>query len=382
MSDSSPKAAPTMVSPGLRTNAWASFVVVVIALVLGAVLSSGRIVDMAERKPLGDERDRWLSVAEPIASFASTTRLDKPQSVVDGWLGRSTTTPEFVLPTTTTSTVPLSTTTTALPPTSATGPSTTTSRPTTTQPSTTQPTTTQPTTTTTQPTTTVAPRRSISAQAPLVVLAAGDSLGEYIGQELKVIAADASVGDVLLDYSIATGLTRPDYFDWPSHLNEGLAVDRATDAVLFMVGGNDDQPMIVDGQRLATASPEWVEEYRTRAGLLMDIAESHGTYIVWVGLPPMQDERRQMISLEINRVVAEEAAVRSRSSYFDPAPLLLEGDETYSLYVTSPDGELRKARAPDGVHITRQASRWIAQAIWEQMSVDWPQEPPTTTTTP
>lgn len=345
---------------------------VLIALSLGAVLSSGRIVAMAERKPLGDERDRWLSVAEPIESFASATRLDTPESVVDGWLGRSSAPPEFVLTTTTTSPPP-TTTTTAPPTTTTTGASATTT------PSTT---TTRPTTTTTQPTTTVAPRRSVSPQEPLLVLAAGDSLGEYIGQELKVIASDAATGEVVLDYSIATGLTRPDYFDWPSHLNEGLAVERTADVVLFMVGGNDDQPMVVDGVRLATASPEWVEEYRKRAGLLMDIAESHGTYVVWIGLPPMADARRQAIAIEVNRVVAEEAGFRSRSSYFDPAPLLLEGDETYSLYVTSPEGELRKARAPDGVHITRQASRWIAQAIWEQMVVDWPQTAATTTTTP
>jgi hypothetical protein len=47
-------------------------------------------------------------------------------------------------------------------------------------------------------------------------------------------------------FQISTGLSRPDYYDWPAHLEQDMAaVDPRV--VVLLVGANDDQPLRTPG---------------------------------------------------------------------------------------------------------------------------------------
>ena len=83
----------------------------------------------------------------------------------------------------------------------------------------------------------------------------------------------------------ATGLSRPDYYDWPAHLAQDTATGNP-EVVVLLVGANDDQPLETPGGGVADfATPEWVTEYGRRAGALMDQVRREGRTVVWVGLP-------------------------------------------------------------------------------------------------
>ena len=62
---------------------------------------------------------------------------------------------------------------------------------------------------------TPSPRRVVDGSQRLRLWAGGDSMGEYIGNQLLSTLSDRDRSDVELDYRISTGLARPDYFDWP-----------------------------------------------------------------------------------------------------------------------------------------------------------------------
>ena len=76
---------------------------------------------------------------------------------------------------------------------------------------------------------------------------------------------------------VATGLTRPDFFDWPAYLKGDI--DKRTkpfDAVMLIFGANDGQDTKVDGKQLTFGSGSWKAMYAQRVGAVMDIYLKRG----------------------------------------------------------------------------------------------------------
>lgn len=338
----------------------------VVCLIVTALLSSGRLVAMAERQEFGAERDRWLAAAEAVDSVASGLALNKPAEALEAALDRDDGEPSEIV---------LGELAAAAPTTTVTTTTTTTTVPTDT-------TTTDPsiTTTSTAPPTTAPPATpppppilgDITINDPLRVWTGGDSLGEYVGSELLYRVADPKLSVVELDFTISTGLARPDYFDWPARFSDVMQREDRPNVVVFMVGGNDDQDVRVDGERVKVGTPEWQVAYRERAATMMDIAAYPDVQMLWINLPPMRDDRRETISLEINNALAAEAEQRPWVRVVDIVDMFTGPDGGYDQFIDAPDGSTtRRARANDGVHITRQASNWVAEEVWDMITTRW-----------
>jgi len=355
-----------------------------VCLVVTALLSSGRLVAMADRQEYGPDRDRWLAAAEGVDALSSQLRLDRPAGAINAALDRDEREPsEIVLgelaaavPSTTTTTIPKDTSAvTALPTTT-----TSTAPPATAPPTTALPTTALPTTPAPLPI-----LGDVTINDPLRIWTGGDSLGEYVGSEMLYRVADPELSSVELDFEISTGLARPDYFDWPARFSEIMQREERPNVVVFMVGGNDDQDLRVDGERVVIGTPEWQRAYRERVATMMDIAAFPDVQMLWINLPPMRDDRRDNIRIEINAALAAEAERRPWVRVVDIVDLFTGSGGGYDQFIDEPDDSAtRKARANDGIHITRQASRWVADMVWEAVSSQWRfdhRTPATTVTT-
>jgi len=350
----------------------------VVCLVVAALLSSARLVAMAERQEFGADRDRWLAAAEAVDAFSSRLALDRPATGIESLLGRSGNEPsEIVLgdlagSATTTTTAPPTTTvvepdgTTSLvdaPSMDTASTAVATAAPSITTPSTTGPSTTAP------PPPILG---DINVNNPLRIWSGGDSLGEYVGSELLYRVADTDFSVVELDFAISTGLARPDYFDWPARFSEVMQREDRPNVVIFMVGGTDDQDLRIDGERIVIGTPEWQSAYRERAATMMDIAAYPDVQMLWINLPPMRNDRRDNISLEINAALDAEAELRPWVRVVDIVDMFTGPSGGYEQFIDAPDGSAtRKARASDGVHITRQASNWVAEVVWDMIRSQW-----------
>lgn len=348
----------------------------VACLVVTGLLSSGRLVAMAERQEFSDSRDRWLAAAEAVDRVSAWLAFDRPAAAVESVLGRDDDGPTDVVLGELAAAAPTTAPEATAPATTA--PTTNLSQPVeTTVPLDSEISTSPPsTTTTTVPRSTTVPPPPIlgdvTVNNPLRIWTGGDSLGEYVGSELLYQVADTDFSTVELDFAISTGLARPDYFDWPARFSEVMQPDDRPDVVVFMVGGNDDQDLRVDGERIDVGTPEWQAAYRERAATMMDIAAYPGVQMLWINLPPMRSERRELISLEINAALAAEAELRPWVQVIDIVDMFTGADGGYEQFIDDPDGgTTRKARANDGVHITRSASNWVADLVWEAVAAQW-----------
>jgi hypothetical protein len=174
-----------------------------------------------------------------------------------------------------------------------------------------------------------------------------------------------------LDSKISSGLARPDYFDWPARLTQAMAGDPRPEAVVFLVGANDYTDLRVDSRTLARGTPEWSAEYRKRAGEVMDIIGRSGAQFYWIGQPIMHDSARSKVAADINAAAMAEAATRPWVHFIDIWAMFTDASGNYATFLPGPDGELVRVRQDDGIHLTRTATTWVSDVVYQAIKRDW-----------
>lgn len=357
-----------------------------VAAALGLLLNAGALERSAETAPYGTGRMLALDVLRPIAAIAHATGLDRPRAALDAALGndggnasQSVATDSIPAPNAPTGALqPVAGVTgtglrdrptlapswpaalaAALPPTGAsTAEATSTTRDAS-----------RPGGAATPPHRfqVVTVGRVPSPTQPLRVWVGGDSIAGYLGQGMVDLGGQRGDLAVHSHYQVSTGLTRPDYYDWPAHLEEDM---RAYDpeVVILLVGGNDDQPLSLgDGSYADFGSQAWIAEYSRRVGAVMDGLLAEHRMVVWVGLPVMRsadfDSRMQVE----NAAYRNQAAPRPGVLYVDARVLLSGAGGGYSPYLPDASGAPTLVRAPDGVHLSPDGGRRLASTVLDDI---------------
>lgn len=216
-------------------------------------------------------------------------------------------------------------------------------------------------------------RQTFTPRRPLRIWIAGDSLVVVPGESiLRAVAGRPSMVPVAsIDGRIATGLERPDVFNWFTHARETMR-SRKPNAVVLMLGGNDDHGFMTGVPEGVSIGPfgseSWEREYRRRVRAIMEAVTRDGAYLVWIGLPISRDSEQTRRYDTINAVVQSEAARRpGRVSYLDTYFFFAGPDGGYTQYVADAAGRLVKVRADDGVHFERAAGDLIAKEVLRRL---------------
>ena len=179
------------------------------------------------------------------------------------------------------------------------------------------------------------------------VLEIGDSLGEDLGIGLgQVLAPSSGLNLVMLD-RVSTGLANSWYYNWPVHLASDLA-QYHPQLVLVMLGGNDEQGMLVNGCALACGSAAWKKAYLSDIREIITEATSVGAYVLWIGLPIMQPLAYGQGVALLNSLY-KLGVTSEADATFVP---------TWSLFA-NPEGQFESAAAVNGVETTLRASDGI-----------------------
>ncbi len=213
--------------------------------------------------------------------------------------------------------------------------------------------------------------RSFDADDPLAVQVLGDSLTEQLGPALIAFGEDQLTVDVTHEFEYSSGLTRPDFFDWPAR---ALAVAEDTDPDVFvlMFGANDAQDLRdPDGRYIAFASEEWETEYRRRIGDLMDALAVDGRTVIWVGQPLMRSTEFDQRMEYVSTLYAQEAEDRDGVAYVDARPVFAAEGGGYSAYLPGSDGQLVNMRLGDGIHLTRPGAERLSAQVIAALEAQW-----------
>jgi hypothetical protein len=309
-------------------------VVAIGALALGTVLNAPGIHKSAASQPQGWKRDVALRVAGPLASVSHALGLDAPRRGLKAVLGRSS---DDVIDTAV-----------AVPASSETAH---------------------------RPTAPAPPARThFSPSHPLRLWIVGDSLVIVPGESLlRAVAGNRAIdASHRIDGRIATGLERPDVYNWFTAVRDQMRSRKRPNAVVVMFGGNDDHDFMTGvqpGVRLGPfGSSSWIAEYRRRVRAIMDLVTRNGAYLVWIGLPISHDAEQTSRFDTINTIVQQEAKRRpGRVTYLDTYFFFAGEDGAFAEYIPDDSGRLVKMRANDGVHFERPAGDLIARAVLQRL---------------
>ncbi|HSL57564.1 MAG TPA: DUF459 domain-containing protein [Acidimicrobiales bacterium] len=331
--------------------------IALIGLLLGALLNADSLVEQAERKPFGWPRDVSLAIWEPLATVSHALALDRPRIWLDDALGRTDDDlgAEMVFPPATEPTTGSGTDAAAPGSDTATDPGTGTDE----------------TPVATTPTTVPAPElRTPSAAEPLRLWVGGDSMSQVFGESLVRMATDTGVMEPTLDYRISTGLTRPDYFNWPAHLVAEL--DRLDpEAVVIMFGANDAQGIVTDeGDVFQPLEEGWITEYRRRVAGTMDLLRDDDRVVWWVGQPIMRSGSFSERMAGLNAIYREEAASRPWIEFVDTFPMFSGPSGGYEAFLPGVDGTVADLRQGDGIHLSRAGGDLLARDVLDQIEAD------------
>jgi hypothetical protein len=293
----------------------------VITLAVAALVNADALVERAERKPLGAGRDRSLAIWHPVQDIAHITQVSRLRDLGD-WLAGNEDEGGRAGPV-------------------AGGP------------------------TTTVPPDLVRPTlRPPQAGAPLRVYVGGDSIIRDAADAFLNLAGDSPLFDTTLHYENATGLTRPDFYDWPGAFAEDMESHRP-EVAFILFGGNDSQGIIgPDGESYPGPSDaRWQAEYARRVGQVMDVLRADDRIVFWVGLPPMRDDGFDGRARVMNEIYREEAESRPWMSYLDTRPIFGDEDGEYVERKADPSGELVDLRQEDGVHLSSPGAARFARVM-------------------
>jgi uncharacterized protein len=319
-----PPSRPEATGPEPRRAGWRRVLgVSLAAFAIWLVLDAPTLQNNAQVSPVGTRRTVSLDLLGPLATISRGLGLSHVVSITDGILGRHGNRPGNGLHGTVVLPKPSATPTT-LPK--------------------------------------VVIDRHPTTKDPLRVLVLGDSLGIDLGDVLVNDLTGTGIVTATLDGQVSTGLTRPDYFNWPAELSADLP-RYSPQVIVVMMGANDAQDF-PGPPDVPFGTPAWDAIYRSRVESFMAEATSGGAEVIWVGMPPMQDP---VLSADISRIdgIVRRAASRVRGvEYLASWTVLGTPTGQFTPYLVV-GGQEVNVREPDGTHISPGGAQVLSTVVEE-----------------
>ena len=245
-----------------------------------------------------------------------------------------------------------------------------------------------PTTTTSQATTTTsaprpkslvppvfpaatAPPRLPDAAAPVTILTLGDSTAFPLGWGVRRAAEASGLAVATTDSRTSTGLSRPDFFDWPTTLFSLLQVPPEVAVVSF--GANDAQNLtFTDGRSgIVFGEPAWFEEYTRRVDGVMKLLSSLGVKVYWVGQPLARDPGYTDRMRQLDDVYRSVVATYPGATYIDCWYWISDDAGNYSDTLPDINGVPVVVRTDDGIHLNTAGGDFMGAVVVNQVLADY-----------
>ncbi len=165
---------------------------------------------------------------------------------------------------------------------------------------------------------------------------------------------------------LATGLSRPDFMDWPKKARE-LTLKFRPDLVITNFGGNDAQGIARKGKGKAKyGTSDWDEAYAGKVTEIVDIGKAVGADTVMMGMPVMRSKRFSAKMRRLNKV--KKKAVESVGATFVSTYEMaaLEDRKSYRKTI-SYRGKRGLMRTSDGVHYTKLGAKYVVEQVMQQV---------------
>jgi hypothetical protein len=208
------------------------------------------------------------------------------------------------------------------------------------------------------------------ASSPYRFLLVGDSFMAVMGGVGDILEGSLikfKEAAVLRVGRVSSGLSRPDYFDWPNQVRQ-LIANNQPNIVVIMMGTNDAQSfemMSPEGQReiFKYGTQKWEEEYRRRVREFLNIFQENHILVYWIGLPIMKDPVYSEKIKGLDLIYEQEILNFSNARFIPTWSLLADQNGNYASSLLDIKGRQMATRVSDGIHLTTFAGELVVEHV-------------------
>ena len=191
--------------------------------------------------------------------------------------------------------------------------------------------------------------RRPTPQDPLRVLMAGDSLMADVSLALASTLQDGGSGVARLVEAPSIPRDEATRALWRQQL-----ADYDPEVIVIMIGVwegmAEDALNAATGQPLG--SPQWESAYRqNNLDPYLRLLTSQGAKVVWIGMPPSREPRRELEWSSMNRAVRHLAATSEDLTWIPGDEILANPDGSWTDVLPGPQGNPQRVRRLDTTHL-------------------------------
>jgi len=192
--------------------------------------------------------------------------------------------------------------------------------------------------------------RKILVLGDFLANGAADGLSEAFAQAPGVVVVDRTNG--------SSGLVRDDYYDWLEQA-PGIVEEVQPAIIVVQIGSNDRQQMLVNGEREAVRSVNWLAEYERRTEQLIRILRGGNTPLLWIGLPAFNSSVMTTDMVAFNGVYRK-LVEKSGGEFIDIWDGFVDEEGKFIFTGSDVNGQQVRLRGSDGINLTKAGRRKVA----------------------
>ena|GEM_PF-5466055 len=164
---------------------------------------------------------------------------------------------------------------------------------------------------------------------------------------------------------LASGLSRPDFFDWPAQIRK-LLKEFKPDLMIANFGGNGAQGIPLGKRKSAKfKTPEWDQAYTKRVYEIIDMAYEAGADVAFLGMPNMRSKKFAKKMEYLNRV-QKQAAEKKGAVWISSWSWTSDRKGKYrkSIKLGKKRGLMRTS---DGIHYSKLGAKFVVGNMLAQL---------------
>src|SRR5215217_6891120 len=193
-----------------------------------------------------------------------------------------------------------------------------------------------------------APKPEVAEVEPNTHIAVfGDRLADLVGEGLEEAYDEADDILVVRETHPDSGLADAAAQDWPKIIQEFLETDKKVAYAVVMLGANDRKPIREGEVSHPLLSEPWKEIYGQRIESVLRVFQERRLPVIWVGAPPMREERVSADLLALNDLVRDRVQ-RAGAIFVDIWPGFVDSENRYAVKGPDFEGQVTRLRTSGG----------------------------------
>ncbi|WP_409361464.1 SGNH/GDSL hydrolase family protein [Bartonella heixiaziensis] len=193
------------------------------------------------------------------------------------------------------------------------------------------------------------------------ILVIGDFLASTAANELKKLFTDDTDIIIINNAVPSSGLVRTDHTSWKNSIPE-LIEKNKPDAIVMIIGANDNQPISDSHGVFNPLQPEWMNIYKQRIIEITERLHNSGKPWIWMGQPAFESNNLTQKIQTFNELYknATEAAGGYFINIWDGF-INAQGQFSFSGYDIN--GKITRLRTNDGINFTFEGKRKLVSYL-------------------